>query len=84
MSFQPKRPRNRDRINSGLRPPCRLATGPMELAMMASAKGYRELIADLASERRSLHESEMMRIRRTAATNHTGLSGDEFDVKLVT
>jgi hypothetical protein len=56
----------------------------VELAMMASAKGYRELIADLASERRSLHESEMMRIRRTAATNHTGLFGDEFDVKLVT
>jgi hypothetical protein len=34
----------------------------MELAMMASAKGYRERIAGLASERRSLHESEMMRI----------------------
>jgi hypothetical protein len=33
-----------------------------ELAMMASAKGYRELIADLASERPSLHESEMTRI----------------------
>jgi hypothetical protein len=29
--------------------------------MMASAKGYRELIADLASERRRLNESEMCR-----------------------
>ena len=52
--------------------------------MMASAKGYRELIADLASERRSLNESEMMRIRRTAAADQTRLFGDEFDVKLVT
>ena len=62
MSFQPQRPGNRDRVNSGLHPPCFLATGPMELAMMTSAKGYRVFIADLASERSDLHEPEMMGI----------------------
>jgi hypothetical protein len=34
----------------------------MELTMMASAKWYRELIADLASERPRLHEPEMVGI----------------------
>ena len=60
MGFQPKRPGDRDGLNTGFRPPCFLATGPMELAMMTSAKGYRVFITDLASERPRLHEPEMM------------------------
>jgi hypothetical protein len=61
MGFQPKRPGDRDRVNSGLHPLCFLATGQMALTMMTEANGYRELITDLHPALEAAR-SEMMRI----------------------
>jgi hypothetical protein len=51
--------------------------------MMTSAQRYGELIADLTAQRWMLREPKVMRIRRLAPTNQTGLFGHEFEVGLV-
>jgi hypothetical protein len=48
----------------------------MYLAMMPSAQGHGELIADLATESPGLGETQMMRVRRAATADKTRLLGD--------
>ena len=51
--------------------------------MMAAAQRDDEFVAHLAPERTMLREPKVMRIRRLAPTNQTGLLGHEFAVGLV-
>jgi hypothetical protein len=55
----------------------------MRLAMMASAQGHGELIADLSAERAMLREAQMVCICGPARANQTRLFGNKFDVLLV-
>jgi len=48
----------------------------MNLAVMASAKRDRELIADFSTERLGLCESQVVGIRRTTAAHQTRLFGN--------
>jgi hypothetical protein len=47
---------------------------------MAAAQRDDEFVADFAPERAMLCEPKVMRIRRLAPTNQTGLLGHEFAV----
>jgi hypothetical protein len=51
--------------------------------MMAAAQRDDKFVAHLAPERTMLCEPKVMRIRRLALTNQTGLLGHEFAVGLV-
>jgi hypothetical protein len=79
----PKRPGGADGVNSGFAPPRGFVTGSVHLAMMAAAQRDDEFVAHLAPERPMLREPKVMRIRRLAPTNQTGLLGHEFAVALV-
>jgi hypothetical protein len=48
----------------------------MYFAMVAATEWHRELIADLSAECRRLCKSQMVRIRRPAATDETRLLGN--------
>jgi hypothetical protein len=50
MCFKPEDTRRRARIDTGLLPPDRFISAAMEFAMVASAKRYSELVANLAAE----------------------------------
>jgi hypothetical protein len=56
----------------------------MNLTVMSATERDRELVADLATERRSLGKAQMMGIGGAAATNETRLLGNRFDVVTVT
>ena len=51
MAFQPQDTSGNDRINARLFPPCCFIATAVKLAMMATAQGYSELIADFAAKR---------------------------------
>ncbi len=72
-----------DRIDFETRPPCRLITLPVKLAMMQTTNRNRELVADLATQRPRLCKAQMMCIGRFAAAYDTGLLGYELEVILV-
>jgi hypothetical protein len=76
MCLQPKNASRRARINTDLRPPGGFVTAAMNFAVMSSAKGNRELIADLTAKGRRLCKTEMMRIGGTPAANQAWLLGD--------
>src|SRR5262249_15125714 len=78
MCLQPKNASRRARIDTGLLPPHGFVAAAMNFAMMSSAKGNRELIADLTAKGRRLCKTEMMRISGTPAANQTWLLGDRF------
>ena len=66
---------------------CRSAAGasrsvakPVDLTMMSPAQRHREFIADLAPERATLHEAQVMCVRWQTAANQTRLLGNRFDV----
>src|SRR6516162_6232329 len=84
MCLQPKNASRRARIDTGLLPPHGFVTAAMNFAVMSSAKGNRELIADLAAKGRRLCKTEMMRISGTPAANQTWLLGDRFHMLPVT
>jgi hypothetical protein len=50
----------------------------MNFAVMPAAQGNRELITHPSSEGSALRKSEVVRIGRTPAANHAGMSCDEF------
>ena len=52
----------------------------MDLAMVASAEGHGELIADFTAERWYLRKPQMMRVCRASAADQAWLFGDGFDV----
>jgi hypothetical protein len=51
MCLQPQGAGQSRGVNASLLPPCRFVTTAMQLAMMAAAKRYCVLVADLAPER---------------------------------
>jgi hypothetical protein len=51
MAFQPQGTSGNSRINAHLFPPCRFIARAVDLAMMATTQGDRELIADFAAKR---------------------------------
>src|SRR5579863_5323809 len=73
MRLQPQRTGTRERIDGGSVPPSRFVTMAMQLAMMATAKGDSELIADLAAERPALGETHVVGVAGLAATDETRL-----------
>jgi hypothetical protein len=80
------RPQHRgsgERINAGFFPPLGLIATPMKLAVVTTAKRYRELVAHLASESPVLRKPKVVGIRRLPFTDEARLCGDEFDVDLV-
>ena len=83
MRFKPQGARRHDRINTRLVPPCRLVAGAMDFAMVATAQRDGELIADLAAERSTLRETQMMGVGWTSTTNQTRLLRDIPDVVAV-
>ena len=64
-------------------PPRRLVTIAMQLAMMQSADGNREFVADLASKRARLGEAKMTDFARRATANNARLRRDEFAMLFV-
>ena len=56
----------------------------MSLAVVATAERHRELVADLAPERRMLGKPEVMSVRRLAATDEAWLLANEFQMGPVT
>ena len=83
MRLQPQRAGGDGWIDTGLFPPCGFITTAMDLAMMAAAQRDDEFVAHLAPERTMLREPKVMRIRRLAPTNQTGLLGTRICVGLV-
>jgi hypothetical protein len=73
MGFEPQQARRRLGIGTGCCPPGRLVATAMDLAVMPAAQRHRELVADLAADRRRLRETKMMRIGGRAATDQAGL-----------
>jgi hypothetical protein len=55
----------------------------MQLAMVGTADGNRELVANLKAEAPRLRKTKMMGISGRAATDETGLAGYVFAVILV-
>jgi hypothetical protein len=56
----------------------------MNLTMVSATQRDRELVADLAAQRRRLGKAQMMGIGGTAAANQARLLGYRFDVVTVT
>ena len=56
----------------------------MNLAVVASAQGDRELVTHLAAERPDLGEAQMVRIARLPAANEAGVPGDVSHMIAVT
>jgi hypothetical protein len=69
MAFQPQGTRGNGRINAHLFPPRHFIATAVDLAMMATTQGDRELIADFAAERPRLRKSQMMSVCRAAAAD---------------
>jgi len=55
----------------------------MQLTVMAPAEGNGELIAHLETNGSGLRKAQVMRVRRLAAADETGLCGHELEVRLV-
>jgi len=79
----PKLARNLERVDAGGVPPGSLIAGAMGRTVMDSAKWYREFIARLTTKCARLHEPQVMRIRRLAATQEAWLEGDVAKMLLV-
>jgi hypothetical protein len=72
-----------ERIDPGRPPPLRLIARAVELAVVQPAEWNRKFIADLAAQRRSLGEAEVMRFGRLASADQAGLGGHEFEMLFV-
>jgi len=84
MRLQPQRASTDSRIGTDLLPPGSFIATVMNLAVMAPAQRYRELIADLATDRSALRKAQMVGIRRATTANQARLFGYIFYVIAVT
>jgi len=73
MGLKPKCAGSRKRIYPGVPPPRPFIAAAMDLTVMRATERHREFIAHFATERTRLREPQMMRIRRPATANKTGL-----------
>jgi hypothetical protein len=80
MRFKPERTRGCSGIDSDIAPPCDFVATPVNFAMMASAQGHGEFVADLAGKRAGLSKAQMMSIAGPPSANEASLSGNMFDV----
>ena len=84
MCLQPKDSGGVSRINPNVAPPAGFIAAAMHLAVMPPAQRNRELVADLAAQRRCLGKAQMMGIGGAAAADQARLLGNRFDVVTVT
>jgi hypothetical protein len=84
MGLKPKCAGSRKGIYSRLPPPQSFIAATMDLPVMRATERHREFIAYLAAKRTSLREAQMVRIRRPATANKTGLFHDVPDVVPIT
>jgi hypothetical protein len=75
MGVVPQFLSNLDRIDPKPRPSGRLIAGAVDLAMMNPAQRDGEFVADFATKRSRLHETEVMGIRMFAPAHQAGLFG---------
>ncbi len=76
MYFEPQGARRNQGIKPNFLPPCDFIAATVDLAMMPSAQGHGELIADLATECPCLGEAQMMWVGWPATADKTRLLGD--------
>ena len=84
MSFQPQHARSCSRIDTSLVPPHRFIATAMNLTMVSATERDRELVADLAAERRCLGKAQVVSISGAAAADEAWLLGYRLDVVTVT
>ena len=84
MRVQPQGARRGGWIDTGLVPPRRFIATAMNLTMVSATERDRELVADLAAERRCLGKAQVMGIGGAAAANKARLLGYRLDVVTVT
>ena len=65
-------------------PPRRFVTAAVDFAMVTSAQGDSEFVADLPPERSALREAKVMSIRGSPAADQTRMCGDKLDMIAVT
>ena len=75
MRLQPQAASRGDWIDTSLVPPHRFIATAMNLTMVSATERDRELVADLAAERRCLGKAQMMSIGRTPAADEARLLG---------
>jgi hypothetical protein len=75
MCLQPKSASSFGRIDMRLIPPGGFVTAAMHFAMMSATERDRELVADLAAERRYLGKTQIMGISRPPAADEARLLG---------
>jgi hypothetical protein len=83
MGVAPKLFCARECINPGLFPPTEFVTDPVRFAMVSPAKGDNKFIADFASERSRLGESQVVRIRGLSSAYQAGAMAYPFDVHFI-
>jgi len=69
MCSKPQRAGSRKRIYSAVPPPAFLIAAAMNLTVMHSADGHRELVADLAAERAVSRKTQMMSVIRLTSAD---------------
>lgn len=81
--LSPQPLRNFHRVDALGLPLSLFLAAAMKLAMVDTAQGHGEFIADLASERAWLPEPDVMRIGRTQAADKTWLRADEVFMRFI-
>ena len=84
MRFQPQISRRGDRLDAALAPPSELIAVPMKLMMMSPTERDRELVADLAAQRRILREAQMMGVTRSSPADEANMLRHIFEVVAIT
>jgi hypothetical protein len=74
---------NRDRVDAGGLPPCRLVAVAVKGAVVGAAERHGELVADPAPQGPRLHEPQMMRVRRAPSADKAGLCSNELELRTV-
>jgi hypothetical protein len=80
MRLNPQIARGNHWVNTGIVPPLRLISRPMQCPMMAAAKWHRELVTYSASHGAVLCKSDVMGVSRTTAAEQTRLGRHVLDV----
>ena len=84
MRLQPQAASRGGWIDTSLVPPHRFIATAMNLTMVSATERDRELVADLAAERRCLGKAQMMGIGGAPAADQARLLGYRLDVVAVT
>ena len=80
MRLQPQAASRGSWVDTSLVPPRRFIATTMHLTMVSATERDRELVADLAAERRCLGKAQMMGIGGAAAADQAWLLGYRFDM----